>query len=114
YPGHRGSQVLRVLREVALARNGRGDRHVRGLAWTQPVAQGIEQLTLGEPADTRRVVRRQVAGVRLERPDEERSLGRPEPRQPSLRRRIAEASMAVGAAAGEQYLSPPRDLFCQW
>lgn len=66
-PRHRDGQVFGVGRKIALSRYGRSNHNVRRLTWSQPEAQGIENLALTKPACARPVIRRQVSWVGLER-----------------------------------------------
>src|SRR6266550_4266114 len=58
-----------MQREIPLARRGRSDLDIRRLAGTEPISQGVEDLSLAEPADTCRIVWRDVPGPRRERAD---------------------------------------------
>src|SRR5688572_17126875 len=60
-PRHRGSEILRPSRKISLTGYHRRDLDVGGFAGPEPIAEGVEDLTLAETSQPRGIVRREVA-----------------------------------------------------
>src|SRR6267378_4081826 len=91
-----------MQRKIALPGNRRRYLDVRRLLRPQPITQRVEELSLAETSGTGRVVRREILGTRSERADFELlDLRIPNAVEPSERRRIRPAAMAVAARVSD-------------
>src|SRR5437868_15486130 len=104
---------MRMQRKIPLAGNGRRYFDIRRFLGPQPVAKGVEDLSLAEPSGAGSVVGRQVLGASREWSDlEELNVEHRAPGaiEPSKGRRIVAAPVTITAGVTDDEEAAVRDL----